>query len=104
MYGSARRHRCGRIGHPQAFFAALSRMNISVQGHPLPDHARLTAADISFCDEKPVLMTQKDAVKCRGLADRRHWAVRMDVEMSASDAARVAAVVARCIGVPVART
>ena len=30
--------------------------------------------------ELPVLMTEKDAVKCRAIADQRHWAVRMDVD------------------------
>jgi tetraacyldisaccharide 4'-kinase len=35
----------------------------------------LQAADISFADERPVLMTEKDAVKCRGIAGPHHWYV-----------------------------
>jgi tetraacyldisaccharide-1-P 4'-kinase len=38
-------------------------------------------------------MTEKDAVKCRGFADHRHWAVRMDVEISESDALVIGAVI-----------
>jgi tetraacyldisaccharide 4'-kinase len=35
----------------------------------------LQAADISFADGLPVLMTEKDAVKCAGLAGTQHWYV-----------------------------
>jgi tetraacyldisaccharide 4'-kinase len=30
---------------------------------------------VLFGDERPVLMTEKDAVKCAGAADERHWYV-----------------------------
>jgi tetraacyldisaccharide 4'-kinase len=90
-------HAIAGIGHPQSFFDALAGLDIKVQRHPLPDHARLTAADISFADQRPVLMTEKDAVKCRAIADQRHWAVRMDIELSERDAARLSATIDRCI-------
>jgi tetraacyldisaccharide 4'-kinase len=94
-FRGARVHALAAIGHPQAFFAALSAVGLDVHGRALPDHARLTAADISFADDRPVLMTEKDAVKCRAIADRRHWAVRMDIEMSAADQAIVSDVLGR---------
>jgi tetraacyldisaccharide 4'-kinase len=54
----------------------------------------LTDADISFADGATVLMTEKDAVKCRASAARPFlqacWAVRMDVAMSAADTQTVA--------------
>ena len=53
----------------------LRAHGIEVIGHALPDHARLTPADVDFPDLKPVLMTEKDAVKCRHAADERHWYV-----------------------------
>lgn len=90
-------HVIAAIGHPQAFFDALAAMGLQVQPHPLPDHARLTSADITFADDAPVLMTEKDAVKCRAIADQRHWAVRMDVETSTRDAAVVSALVDRLL-------
>lgn len=67
------------IGHPQAFIEALRTRGLRVDARVLPDHARLTRADIEFGDELPVLMTGKDAVKCRGFADARHWAVETEV-------------------------
>jgi tetraacyldisaccharide 4'-kinase len=94
-FKGSRVHAVAAIGHPQQFFAALQQLGIEVEPHALPDHARLTAADISFPDALPVLMTEKDAVKCRAIADQRHWAVRMDVMVSEQDAAAVRAMLDR---------
>ena len=90
-FRGSRVHAVAAIGHPQQFFAALQELGIEVAPHALPDHARLTAADISFPDALPVLMTEKDAVKSRAIADQRHWAVRMDVMVTEQDAAAVQA-------------
>jgi tetraacyldisaccharide 4'-kinase len=96
-FKGARVHAVAAIGHPQQFFAALQQLGIEVAPHPLPDHARLTAADIQFPDDLPVLMTEKDAVKCVRFADQRHWAVRMDVVVSEQDATAVHAMLGRLI-------
>ncbi len=68
-------HAIAGIGNPERFFNMLRAHGIEVVGHPLPDHARLRAADISFGDGRPVLMTEKDAVKCDGIAGAHHWYV-----------------------------
>jgi tetraacyldisaccharide 4'-kinase len=68
-------HAVAGIGNPERFFNMLRAHGIEVVGHALPDHARLQAADISFADERPVLMTEKDAVKCQGIAGPHHWYV-----------------------------
>jgi tetraacyldisaccharide 4'-kinase len=68
-------HAIAGIGNPERFFNMLRAHGIEVTGHPLPDHARLQAADISFPDQRPVLMTEKDAVKCAGIAGPGHWYV-----------------------------
>lgn len=91
-------HAVAAIGHPQAFFDDLAAADLTVRARALPDHARLTSADISFTDDADVLMTEKDAVKCRAIADQRHWAVRMDIEMSSRDAAAVSAMIDRLVG------
>lgn len=90
-------HALAAIGHPDAFFAALRLQGLQIVAHPLPDHAKLTAADLDFGDPAPVLMTEKDAVKCRPFATLRHWYVRMDLELSESDAARIDNVVDRAL-------
>jgi tetraacyldisaccharide 4'-kinase len=68
-------HAIAGIGNPERFFNMLRAHGIEVIGHPLPDHARLRPADICFADERPVLMTEKDAVKCTAIAGPRHWYV-----------------------------
>ena len=94
-FKGSRVHAVAAIGHPQQFFAALQQHGLEVAPHALPDHARLSAADILFPDQLAVLMTEKDAVKCRAIADQRHWAVRMDVMVSEQDAAAVHAMLDR---------
>jgi len=86
-------HAVAAIGHPVAFFTALEWLGLQVIAHPLPDHAKLTLADIVFDDAAPVLMTEKDAVKCRGFAQSRHWAVRMDLDLNDDAVAKIVAAV-----------
>lgn len=89
-FAGTRVHAIAGIGNPQAFFEALSDLGLRIDPHPLPDHVRLTEADISFPDGAPVLMTEKDAVKCRPGADVSRvancWAVRLDIAMAEADA------------------
>jgi tetraacyldisaccharide 4'-kinase len=68
-------HAIAGIGNPDRFFNMLRARGIEVIGHPLPDHAHLRKADIDFADERPVFMTEKDAVKCAGIAGPNHWYV-----------------------------
>ena len=64
------------IGHPQAFVDALRAHGIKVLPRLFPDHALIKQEDIEFGDALPVLMTTKDAVKCRKLdIDERYWVV-----------------------------
>ena len=65
---------CG-IGNPQRFFDALAEQGLQVIPHPFADHHPYQPADIRFGDELPVLMTEKDAVKCRTFARPYHWVV-----------------------------
>ena len=73
------------IGHPHAFISALETLGISVNAHIHPDHAVLTRSDIDFADQLPVLMTEKDAVKCKHITDSRHWVVASVVEFNDVD-------------------
>lgn len=68
-------HAVAGIGNPARFFAALRERGIQVIEHPFPDHHAFAAADLAFGDGLPVLMTEKDAVKCRDFADPRLWYV-----------------------------
>jgi tetraacyldisaccharide 4'-kinase len=61
-------HGVAGIGNPERFFGDLRALGMEVIPHPLPDHAVPRADDLQFGDDLPVLMTEKDAVKCGSLA------------------------------------
>jgi len=90
-------HAIAGIGNPERFFNMLRAHGIEVAGHPLPDHARLRAADISFADERPVLMTEKDAVKCTGIAGPRHWYVPVTASFDGNESKLLLDIVTRAI-------
>jgi tetraacyldisaccharide 4'-kinase len=90
-------HAVAAIGNPQRFFATLRAIGIEVLEHPLPDHAQLKREDISFEDDLPVLMTEKDAVKCGEIAGPHHWYVPVNVAFAAGDAEKLRASVLAAI-------
>jgi tetraacyldisaccharide 4'-kinase len=74
-------HAIAGIGSPEGFFSSLRTAGLEIIPHPFPDHYDYTPADISFADSFPVLMTEKDAIKCREFPTRNHWAVTVSVEV-----------------------
>ncbi len=90
-------HAVAGIGNPERFFNMLRSRGIDVIGHALPDHARLTAADIEFGDDKPVFMTEKDAVKCAAFAGERHFYVPVTAAFDGVESATLLEVVRRKI-------
>jgi len=68
-------HAVAGIGHPQRFFRDLRARGLDIVEHAFPDHHPFTVADLTFGDDLPVLMTQKDAVRCREIEDARLWYV-----------------------------
>lgn len=82
-------HALAAIGNPQRFFAMLEAAGLSVVPHPLPDHAAIRAEDLRFEEEAPVMITEKDEVKCRGCAHDDVWCVVAELEFPPADAARL---------------
>ena len=68
-------HAVAGIGNPGRFFGELRAAGLEVIEHRFADHHPFVAADLTFRDAHPVLMTEKDAVRCRELADERLWYV-----------------------------
>ncbi|MBV8909870.1 MAG: tetraacyldisaccharide 4'-kinase, partial [Gammaproteobacteria bacterium] len=79
-------HAVAGIGNPLRFFATLRENGIEPIEHAFPDHHALAPADLAFADELPVLMTEKDAVKCTAFADARLWYVPVSAQLAAADA------------------
>ena len=74
-FAGQRAHAVAGIGNPARFFVQLRAAGIEVIEHPFDDHHAYAASDLRFSDELPVLMTEKDAVKCGTFADARCWSV-----------------------------
>lgn len=83
-FAGLRVHAVAGIAHPQRFFQMLRARGIGVVPHAFADHHRYQALDLSFGSELPVLMTEKDAVKCRAFANDWHYAVPLQAELPAA--------------------
>jgi len=83
-FAGRRVHAVAGIGHPQRFFEMLRGLDIGVVPHAFGDHHAFTADDLQFGNDLPVLMTEKDAVKCAPFADARCYAVPVDAELPAA--------------------
>jgi tetraacyldisaccharide 4'-kinase len=97
-------HAVAGIGNPERFFNMLRSHGIEVVGHPLPDHARLQITDIFFDDERPVLMTEKDAVKCGAMAGAQHWYVPVTASFEAGESKSLLDTVTQAIHLRAARS
>jgi tetraacyldisaccharide 4'-kinase len=73
-------HAVAGIGNPGRFFDSLRALGLDIRPHPFPDHHLFRAADLEFGDHHPVLMTEKDAVKCRQFAQSHHWVVAITAQ------------------------
>ena len=79
-------HAVAAIGNPHRFFDTLREAGLTLYEHPFPDHYAFKSGDLNFGDSLPVLMTEKDAVKCAAFADERCWYVPVTAEFSESEA------------------
>ena len=89
-------HAVAAIGHPERFFSGLRAHGIEVIAHAFPDHHAFTPAELAFDDGRPVLMTEKDAIKCTRFATPDFWCVPVRAELPPAFFDRVAAQVAAC--------
>lgn len=66
-------HAVAGIGHPEQFFSMLEALGLTVIPHAFPDHHAYQAPDLIFKDDLPIVMTEKDAVKCKEIANENTW-------------------------------
>lgn len=97
-------HAVAGIGHPERFFTQLRSVGLDVIEHAFPDHHKYTGSDIEFSDDAPVLMTEKDAVKCKPQypvikadgENRNIWAVPVHAEISDHLGSDLIALIEQC--------
>lgn len=66
-------HAVAGIGNPQRFFNTLEGLHWRPVPHAFADHAVFSAQALSFTPALPVVMTEKDAVKCASFAAPGWW-------------------------------
>ena len=76
-------HAVAGIGDPWRFFDHLRHARLRLIEHPFPDHHPFKPEDLQFREDLPVLMTEKDAIKCRGIAPARAscWYVPVSAQL-----------------------
>lgn len=74
-------HAFAGIGHPGRFFAGIKKCGVELIEHEFPDHHTYHEDELLFEDGLPVLMTEKDAVKCMRFKNRRLWCVPASVTL-----------------------
>jgi len=75
-------HAVAGIGNPERFFNMLSAKGINVIPHAFADHYSYKVSDFMFNDDMPVLMTEKDAVKCLDFDLPNLWSVPVEIKIS----------------------
>ena len=68
-------HGVAAIGNPQRFFNSLRGLGYSVMEMAFPDHHQFSQAELQLDGITPVIMTMKDAVKCRDFWQSHWWAL-----------------------------
>ncbi|MVW77040.1 tetraacyldisaccharide 4'-kinase [Pseudomonas xionganensis] len=77
-------HAVAGIGNPQRFFKTLEGLHWRPVAHAFADHAAYSAELLDFSPALPVLMTEKDAVKCGAFAADDWWYLAVDAVPSAA--------------------
>jgi len=75
-------HALAGIGNNERFFRDLRNLGVKIRTHEFSDHYHYKASDITFRDGWPVLMTEKDAVKCKKYNISDAWYLKVDAILS----------------------
>ena len=72
------------IGQPGQFFESLQGYGFEIRPVVFPDHHRYSPGDLGQLVGKPIIMTEKDAVKCSGLAGNDAWYLKISAQLPQS--------------------
>lgn len=71
------------IGHPERFFSTLKDLSFELEEHAFADHAHYSADSFAgFDTQRPLIMTEKDAVKCAAFARDNWWYLSVEASLS----------------------
>lgn len=81
-FSNSRPYIVAGIANPRQFADALKRQGIDGKLLPFADHHEFSWGDFATLDARPILMTEKDAVKCKSFAQPDMWVVPMSVHLA----------------------
>lgn len=71
------------IGNPDRFCKTLENLSLIPEIHAFADHANYNAESFAEFDHgEPLIMTEKDAIKCRGFARDNWWYLSVEAQLS----------------------
>ncbi len=83
-------HAIAGIGHPDRFFAMLETLGLETETHGFTDHHSFRGRDFeSIPTGSVILMTEKDAVKCRSLGLKNAWYLPVDTSLPGDFEAKI---------------
>ena len=74
-------HAVAGVGNPNRFFDLLSRLGFEFDKSPFPDHHKYNKRDLYFLDHLPILMTEKDASKCKHFNNSKIWYLSIEAKI-----------------------
>ncbi|MFJ3466304.1 tetraacyldisaccharide 4'-kinase [Pseudomonas sp. NPDC090201] len=77
-------HAVAGIGNPQRFFNTLEGLHWRPVPHAFADHAVFSPQALAFTPDLPLVMTEKDAVKCSSFAAANWWYLAVEAVPSAA--------------------
>ncbi len=72
------------IGKPARFFEHLRQLGMTFVSVSFDDHYAFSAEDLAKIDCDVLIMTEKDAVKCRPFAQPHHWVLPVEASIDAA--------------------
>ena len=75
-------HAVAGLGNPGRFFDLLGKLGFDIIRHPFPDHHNFLSSDIFYLDHLPIVMTEKDASKCKDFDNNRIWYLKIDADVN----------------------
>ncbi len=82
------------LGNPQRFYDLLGQLPYQLETYSFPDHHAFSADDFKargIDEHQPVVMTEKDAVKCRQFAKNNFWYLSVEVNLESQFVERLVA-------------
>ena len=75
-------HAVAGLGNPGRFFDLLDKLGFDIIRHPYPDHHKFLSNDIFYLDHLPIVMTEKDASKCKDFDNNKIWYLTIDADVN----------------------